>query len=133
MEKYDDKFMSVTHDSANNIFLHVWKITSETLTDSEFLKQLGIFKDLIVKHKPKAICADMRQFLYTMSPEIQKLTGEDFFPAIISVGVKKYALTVSTDIFTQLSVEQTIAQEKEERFTTLYFDDLEKAKNWAIE
>jgi len=133
MEKYDDKYMSVTHDEEKNVFFHVWKSTSETLTDGDFLKQLDIFKKMIVSNKPKALCADMRQFLYIMSPEIQKLTGEDFFPAIISVGVKKYALTVSADVFTQVSVEQTIAEEKEQRFVTKYFDNIEEAKKWASE
>jgi hypothetical protein len=133
MEKYDDKYMSVSHDGVTNVFFHLWKPSSETLTDDEFIKQLNIFKQLIINNKPKALCADMRQFLYIMPPEIQKLTGDDFFPAIIASGVKKYALTVSADIFAQVSVEQTIAEEKEQRFITRYFDDPEDAKKWCAE
>jgi hypothetical protein len=133
MEKYDDKYMSVTHDHDNNVLFHLWKPSSEFLTDEEFRKQLSTFKELIIGNKPKAVYVDTRQFLYTMPPETQKWASEDFFPAIISVGVKKYGLMVSADIFTQVSIEQTMTEEKEQRFVTRYFDDLEAAKKWANE
>ncbi len=131
MQIHDDQFMTVHYDNQANIIKHVWKSTSADLTDDLFKKQLELFTKLIVDRKAKAVAADTRDFLFGLSVEIQEWIVANFFGLIIPAGVKKYALTVSSDMLTQVSIEQVIEDEKTQSFATKYFDDFDKAFEWA--
>jgi hypothetical protein len=52
------------------------------------------------------------------------------FPVFRAEGVKKLAIIVSQDIFTQISVEQMISDEEDAGFTTCYFDSENAALRW---
>ena len=132
MVVHSDKFMDVVLDKENNIIEHFWKETSTDLSDNTFKDQLNKFRELIVQYKPKGVTVDTTKFLFPLTPEIQQWVGETFFPPIIAVGVKKYALQVSPDIFAQVSVESVIEEESKDQFITKYFDNLESAKQWVI-
>lgn len=98
-----------------------------------FQKAVKTFGDIIEENKPSGITADTREFLFTMTPDIQKWTAETFFPRVMNAGCKKYALQVSADVFTQVSVEQTIEEDHQQSFITKYFEDPEKARDWLLE
>lgn len=125
---YNDEYMKVEFNRPLNIIEHTWKSTSEKLDDNDFRRQLGIFQNIILEKKPKAISADTKEFLFTLSPMTQEWIAATFFPAIIAIGVKKYALQVSADIFTQVSVEQVVENQV---FATRYFENAESAREWA--
>jgi hypothetical protein len=131
MIAHDDYYMKVVFDETHKIIEHTWKATSAELNDDGFKSQLVIFGDLILKHKPKGVTADTTNFLFTMAPEVQQWVAENFFPKVIEVGCKKYALQVSEDVFTQVSVENTVENEGAIHFK--YFESIESAKNWVIQ
>ena len=65
------------------------------------------------------------------SLEIQEWVQQVWFPKAESLGLKYFAFVVASDIFGQVSTEQTNeVAEEEGKIEIKYFDNIEKATEW---
>ncbi len=86
--------------------------------------------DLLQKHKISKILNDISK-LELNSIENQEWTQNEWFPNAEKKGLKYFAFVIATEIFGQVSAEQT--NEKAEDAGNIeikYFDDEEEARNW---
>ena len=69
--------------------------------------------------------------LGVISQENQKWTNENWFPRVISEGLKRIAVVVSSDIFGKMSVDSIMSKVSDGVFNR-FFDNVEDAKQWVV-
>ncbi len=69
-------------------------------------------------------------FRFTIVPDVQTWVDKEVFPRFLAVGLKRYALIMSTQIVSQISIEQTMEEGAGNEFQTRYFDDEIEARKW---
>jgi len=124
--KFDDKLQAISN---------YWTTESEEMSNEDFMQESLKWLECYQIHKPKNILADTRYYKFTITPEVQEWHAENIFKKLMSFGPKKMAMLVSSDIFAQVSIEQTI-EEGDARtssdFQTKYFETKEEAQNWLV-
>jgi len=127
---YDSEFQSILYNEAKNIIGNVWKPNTAKINDRGFKEEILTFGKFIAEKKPKGILGNTQQLNFAIPPAFQDWIVDNYFATVLESGVQKYAIIVSTDLITQLSVEQTIEEEKSSGFVTRYFDNDAEALEW---
>ena len=129
---FDSKYQKVDSYEEKQLLHFIFKPETEEMTNQiykdEYLKIIELFNNHTTRISKTLV--DMRHFLFSMEPELQLWHNQNVFAAAIKMGMKKMAILVSTDIFTEVSVQQTVEEEKTQSFETKYFDSEEAAKKW---
>lgn len=121
-------------DIENKILYHIWKSTSENMQDEDFKEELlKTIKEDNEDEKYSSMVVDLRDFKFVITPEIQEWSDKNIFPLFREVGLNRVAFVVSSDLFSQISVEQMLEEENAQKiFAKQYFDDMLKAENWLL-
>ncbi len=107
----------------------MWLPATENIDTKTFKAEMLKLGEKIVEFKPTLIIGNVVDMRFLITIELQHWVGQNFFGSVIDAGVKKNAMVMSSDMLTQLSVEQTIDEVTTEAFQTRYFDSEEKALN----
>ena len=127
---FDNEYLHIWIDEEVSMVKSDWKSKSIEMTNEEF-KELGIIMlDAIKKHSLKKLFSDTRDFQYTISPEIQGWFAENVIVPCCAHSLKYVAYLISKDVFSQLSVEQLMDENKDLGLTTRYFEDEQEAVDW---
>jgi len=130
---YKNKFLQITYDAERKLMINTWLTECKYMTDVDYKAQMMEYAERVERYSPDVSMADAINFLYTITPEIQNWTNTEFMPRFIGAGVKKQAFLVSKDLFSQVSVEQTMDQEQNiNAFQFRYFKSREEALAWLI-
>ncbi len=133
MEVFENEFVTVIWDEAQNILKAVWTPETEHMTDQEFKDsiQRGVWEN-IAQYKPKGFIGETREFLYVIAPEAQEWYAQNI-SNVLGTHTKKIAMIISEDFIAQLSVEQTIEEDQQSGWTTRYFTQESDALQWIHE
>ena len=126
--KYDVIYV----DEANRIVKNEWSTGTIDMNWEEFKTELLTLKEIVVNNNTYGILGDTSGLRYGITPEQQDWIAQNYFPEVIAAGLKKYGIIVSTDLVTELSVEQTIDENQNAPFATQYFDNQEEAYQWLL-
>ena len=130
---YKHKYLQVTYDATRKLMINTWLPECKYMTDDDYKAQMTEYAERLEKYHPDFSMADSVNFLYTITPDMQEWTNAEFMPYFINAGVQKQAFLVSKDLFSQVSVEQTMDKEQNlKAFQTRYFDSKEKALEWLF-
>lgn len=111
--------------------IKVTRLPIDFLDEEQYRKDLELFTEIIVEAETYVgTLTDNRNFVFTLSPELQRWMNEVAFPKIIMAGIRYGAFVVSPDIFTQVSTQQVLEEEEAQAFTVRYFENLEDAQAW---
>jgi len=132
MSAYETAFTIISYDREKEFQHQIWK-HSEDITEDEVKHEVNLNAQGTIIHGAKLLLSDTRNFTFTISPELQNWMIDNFFKLIIKAGVKKYAILVSSDLFSQVSIEQTVDENKDNSVITRYFDSEDEAKKWLFE
>lgn len=86
--------------------------------------------EMVKAKRPVTLLVDMRKFGFIVVPEIQNWVNVNINLEISKAGCRRVAFVVSHDLFTKVSVEQTIKETKEMSFKSEYFDNVLDAEKW---
>ncbi|MCS6820586.1 MAG: STAS/SEC14 domain-containing protein [Microscillaceae bacterium] len=113
--------------------LHFEWYNTNLLRDETYKQEMLWQLEQIMHYQPERILFDSRNFTYTIAPEIQDWTSREITTKR-TANIKKTAIAVSKDLFSQLSIEQLIEEIPKEVVQDLrYFDNIEQALNWLKE
>ncbi|MDX2306012.1 MAG: hypothetical protein NW226_24595 [Microscillaceae bacterium] len=127
---YASDFVKFEFDEDTSIFYEDW---SSNLSKEEVYKQEVMNKkDLVLRHHPKNILDDISHCDFSIHPELQNWTEEILGPAFMEIGLERYAILLPSDLFTQVSMEQTADEfiERNEGMQVNYFESFQEAENW---
>lgn len=127
---HQSKFLEISHILDNQRLVIEWLAPSEEMTEEDFKAEIQSEAEKIETYQPAQILARTTKMGFIITPELQEWHNEVIFPKFKSVGVTKLAIVLSEDIFSQISIEQLIEDNKIANFTTQYFDREEVAVEW---
>lgn len=118
-------------NEAENLFWIKWSPDTEHMQSDEFKNELTHYLALVQKHHPEKVLIDSSEFKFVILPAVQEWVDTKINSQVSLFGVKKIAFLTTPDIFSQVSIEQTV--EEEHAVTMLdiqFFDDSQKASEW---
>lgn len=108
-----------------------WLSTSAEMNSEAFQTQIQLEHQVFSTYKPKFILAQTEQMHYTISPREQEWHNDLIMPVFQTIGLRKLAIVVSRDLFTQVSINQTLENETASTsFKTRHFESLLEAQQW---
>ncbi len=125
-------YMKVMHNKSTGIFEYHWTARNRELDDEGYQRELSKMMEFIHSIKPQLVIANTQQSAFVVHLEMQNWLIEHVIVAAARSGMKKLALIVSKDFITQISIEQSIEDTEEKPFTTQYFDEVEKGRDWLM-
>lgn len=132
MKVYESNFMYVEFFKDSQLIEITWLPSTETMGVEEYKKEFTNFLTIILDVKPQKVISDNQNLYLTMSIELQEWMNQTIFPSFLEVGLNKVAMLNSFEMVSQISVEQVMEEEEGMKFTTKYFDNKEKAKEWIL-
>lgn len=131
MEIYKSEYQTINFDESKSILSKSWTPKTEDLEADTFSAEVNKIAECAEKHQAKYIVDDTRDFSFTITIELQDWVDNKVFPRFIAAGLKKYAIIVSKEFISQLSIEQTMeGSTGSQSFEVLYFDNTEEAYRW---
>ncbi|PIY08438.1 MAG: hypothetical protein COZ18_12265 [Flexibacter sp. CG_4_10_14_3_um_filter_32_15] len=131
MEVYKSEYQTINFDENTSILSKSWTTKTDDIDEATFSAEVNKIAECAEKHNAKYILDDTRDFSFTITIELQSWVDNEVFPRFIAAGLKKYAIIVSKEFISQLSIEQTMEGKKgTQTFEVLYFDNIEEAQRW---
>jgi len=136
---HSDKYLEALYDKKLNLVEFYWKHTTEDLTEAEYRMIVSDIVDKVVENvenkqwKAPNWLLDNRDFLFTISPELQQWQAKKIFEPLSKLGCKKSALVMSENFISQFSIEQTVEENDKAKLIIHYFSDLHQANEWLQE
>ena len=128
MEIYKSTYQTIILD--NSILSQTWQKKSDDMDNQLFKDEMVELGKAFDNKKPKLVLINMQNFVFAVSPEVQEWVNKNVNSKLLQVGTQKIAFVVSSDLFTKISVEQTLGEDEEAELPSKYFKDVEKAKKW---
>ena len=130
---HESDFWKFGFDKDDSMMIYQWYETSENMDETEYKQEMKKNAEEYEKHGPTKSLVDLRNFLYTISPETQEWTDNEIFPRFLNAGLKKIAFVVSSDLFAQVSLEQMMEENNANlSFESRYFDHYFQARDWLM-
>ena len=120
--EFDDRLLKV-----------IWFAESKNMTVEDFKLHQKLQTNIIIERSYKYMLVNSLDFAFPISPDIQKWLDETQLKKAANYGLKRIAILVPTDLFSGISVEQTMSSDVAKQFSTAYFKDEMEAKAWLFE
>jgi len=130
MKVFKSKFQTIEFLNEVSILLNTYTKESEDLTEDLYKAELLSYVEQIKTYKPQKTISDLRDFSYPIVPSLQEWHAKTLFPVAESVGIKKVAILLPQELFSLVSAQQTLEEDKQGKFQTKYFENEKDAYNW---
>jgi len=128
---YQTKYQDVFYYPESSLIDFVWKPETNHMTTAEYKAEMLEALEIYMKHLTEKQIVDTRNFFFSIGVDLQKWTDENFLRKHTQKSnLKKVAFIVSTEIFSQVSLEQTMEENYGQLFNIQYFDDKDSALAW---
>ncbi len=129
---YSSNLLEIFYDEASGILKNTWKTT--LISMEEIQKEMKILMQKFEEKKPKLLLTN-NQIGQILLPEIQAWIGGFLFPKITNLGIQRWAIVLSSDLFSSISVEQMLDDNQpKDAFAQRMFEMNEKeAIEWLLE
>lgn len=116
----DDKFMSVFQK--DGLLVLRWKSDTKEFTDGDFKSEAVKFINVVKQNQSKKIIVDMRNFNYSLNPEVIAWRNQNIISVYNEIGVEKFAF---------ISEKPTVKQDDPKNtFVTQNFINEQEAESW---
>ncbi|WP_299458394.1 STAS/SEC14 domain-containing protein [uncultured Microscilla sp.] len=129
----DNKYFTSYFDEELNMYELFWSKESEDMEDEEYkvLMETQVKQILDNNYSTEIFLLDNREFLFSMSPDLQEWQANEIFAKMVTKQVK-IAVLVSSDFIAQLSIEQAMEEDENAGQTTKYFEEEQEAREWIL-
>ncbi len=129
---YSSELQEIYYDKSKSLIKNIW--LAENISFEEMKKEMKNWMDNFNQTKAKYMLTDSSLGII-VPPKTQDWIVDFLFPTVIEKGILKYAILLSEEIFSQVSVEQMFDEKKvteEDNFQQFFFDKSEekKALDW---
>jgi hypothetical protein len=128
---YQSKYLTLAVETSKEFIKVLWSASTENMTDEEFRAELIKYAEVSEQYQPQKSLVDTQHFLMPVVPETQEWVNAHIHQRSLKAGIKKFAYLVSKDLFSQVSIEQTMEEgNAKEIFDTRYFENESEAMGW---
>ena len=129
---HKSKYVEIIYEQENSLIIDKFLPATEDMKQDEFRKEMNIFVEMCEKHKPERELVHLLEMKYVIALEDQEWMNKEILPKYADI-IKRMAFFVPTEIFAQVSVEQTMEEEAGQKFVQQYFENEDEARKWLIE
>ena len=139
----ENKYTSVHFDEDLNLYEQVWNTETEDMEEEEYkdiiTQLIATLEDKVDSYIIHNYLLDNRNFLFSMSPEMQEWNAKNSTQFFVDLMEKqgldsvKNAIIVSADFISQLSIEQAFEENQEGEQYTKYFEEEQEAREWLFD
>jgi hypothetical protein len=120
-------FVNISYDKVNHVIVLKWIISP---TSDEYRETLNSLVSAMQHFNTGKVIANTI-YLGTIHPQDQQWSVTEWFQQAVKVGYSKLAIIIPDDIFTQMSVEDTM-NSADSSFPFAYFDNMDGAIKWIV-
>lgn len=124
---FEQEYASINYDEAIQAMILQWKVTA---TSSEYRNTLNNLLLGMEQYKTSRVVVDTRH-LGVIHPDDQEWSISDWTVRAMQSGYTHLAIILPDEIFTKLSVEDTMSMVKDKTLVSRYFGSLGEAKEWV--
>jgi hypothetical protein len=132
MKIYESPYLQLYFEATYQLIEFRWQLAHINMDENDFKQELLNYLAAVEELKPQKLLSDTANFAFTIPINLQEWANQTIFPSLLAAGLETVAFVVSQEIIAQMSIEQTMEEPEGLKFTTRYFDDYEKAKQWLI-
>ena len=114
----------------NNVLVQTWKDDSKKMNSELFKSEMVKLGEAFDSKKPEFVLINMLNFTFAVAPDVQDWVNKNVNSKLIEHKTKKLGFIVSSDLFTKISVEQTLEENEGSQLTNKYFENEEDALEW---
>ena len=129
MEKFQNQIQTIEYDASKKLVTQTWTDKSKELNADGFKNEMLELAKFFEELQPSSVLIDMRNFFFAVIPELQDWVNENVNSKLVKANTKT-AFVVSSDLFTKISVEQTLDEKDGAEVNSKFFDNYDNAKNW---
>ncbi len=122
---FENDFITIGYDKVNHVLIHRWIVGPTSL---EFREGLNSLIPAMEYFNTGRIITDTT-YLGVIHPDDQHWSVTDWFQSALKVGYSQLAIIIPADIFTQMSMEETMSQVANP-VPIAYFESMEAAIDW---
>jgi len=131
MEKlFESAFLELLFDATNRRIEVMWLEKTAKMKDADFRELLVVYLEQVKRLQPACVLVDTRNFMFTVGVETQEWVDREINQYVGQNGVKRLAFLTSSDIFAQVSIEQTLEEYHAASLQPHFFDNYELAISW---
>ncbi|OJJ22346.1 hypothetical protein BKI52_06590 [marine bacterium AO1-C] len=127
---FENEFVESFVDQEKGIYCYYWKSANRAMTPEQYQAEITRQANYILQFKPKFVLVDFRASGFIIDPDLQGFVTQSLFQNLINVGTQKLAIIQTEDYILQLSVIQTVNEQKNTQYITQYFSSVEEAEEW---
>jgi len=132
MVVFDNEFETVVFHEDIGLFEAIWKERSKTMVDEDYRNEIVKQFSFIATKKFKFVLFDTQNFYFALKVETQKWNNDIIVSHFHEAGVKKVGIVLAPDIFSEVSVQQTMDETPNVDFETRSFGTKEEAMEWFL-
>ncbi|MCC5945614.1 MAG: hypothetical protein JJT94_11820 [Bernardetiaceae bacterium] len=129
---HENKYVKIVLDQDAMILKVIWSEATEDMEDKDFREGLIRYAEMVELYKPAKVLVNTKVFKMAIPPDTQEWVDTYIQPRALQAGVKYFAYIVSEDLFSQVSIEQTMEENTAQNFTTQYFESEDTAVTWLL-
>lgn len=132
MEIYDSEFLALNFFIDAQMMEMIWTKKSSNMRKENYKTEFLNYLSLAQRLKPKKLLVDSQASSFVVVPDLQSWTNEHIFLPSIKIGLQDVAFVLSKniDIFSLVSLEQTMAESNAQFFNCKYFHNKQDAFAW---
>lgn len=130
IQLFENEFVELHFDATNSMMREDWKPTSDYMSEEEFMDYQQTKLTKTEEFRPQIMLVDSEDFLMTVAPNLQEWVDENISQAQAKLGLQRVAFIRSSDLFSQISLEQMMSEQQSEALDVDYFDTLQTAEDW---
>jgi hypothetical protein len=123
---FEQEYASIFYDETIQSMILCWKVA---ITSGEYRDTLNILLSGMEQYHSSRVIVDTTH-LGTIHPDDQEWSISDWTRRAMQIGYTHLAIILPDDVFTQVSVEDTMSLMKDQTFQSHYFDSVDEAKDW---
>jgi len=130
--KYESKFTKINIDSTKSYIEIIRMLETAYMTEDDYIEDVKHWIAIIKELKPKHQLVDDRDMKFVISPSFQIWVNKNLIVPAVESGLRKVAFLESPELFSQVSIEQTMDENEDAILKLKYFEDETKAKEWLF-
>ena len=137
MLNFENKYITASVDKSKKMLSLTWQPETENMSNEEFKEILLKLVDMVLQNDVEFWLGDTKLFNFIIEPEVQEWILPNYNEKLIAGGMKRMALIIPEQLFSEVSVTQTTEEMLEaaqnEMFQIKYFDSVKNAQEWLTE
>ncbi len=128
---HKSKYVEIIYEQENSLITQKFLPETEDMTQAEFRAEMNIFVEMCQRHKPERELVYLLDMKYVIALEDQEWMDTEVLPQCANI-IKRMAFFMPTELFAQVSIEQTMEEENGQKFVQQYFENEDEARKWLM-